>query len=235
MKRVSRTTFLKLLITFLLLVSLAFGSFALADEITDVHTIKMVQAALNSAGYECGTVDGVVGNKTRGAIEKLQASKSLDVDGQITEVVVAALGITDEMLKGAVFEDFVQRYNEAVVYLNDISSQTGDPTIHQITKEELSDSIATLDGVTNFQLVTDERNIAISGCSLSREANKYDIPMVYELVSSSYAMDDSFISVNDAIEFLGSFVENKSAETEKMNYGIWNHGGTIYITVIALP
>ena len=49
--------------------------------------------------------------------------------------------------------------------------------------------------------------------------------------SSSYAMDDTFLTVDEAIEFVGDFVEEKSAVTEKMSYGIWNHEGTIYFTV----
>ena len=216
-------------LSFVLVIS--FSSFVFAEEITDKHTIKLVQAALNSEGYECGDVDGIVGTNTRDAIEEFQASKDMNATGIITEDLVVALGITPEMLKGVVVEDYIRRYNESVAYLNGISSETGDPTILKISKEELTGGIFNLDSVTHFEMVTDERKIAIMGLSLARDTNQYDIPMVYELVSSSYAMDDTFLTVDEAIEFVGDFVEEKSAVTEKMSYGIWNHEGTIYFTV----
>ena len=232
MKSKANNLIMRMAITLTLLLIFPFGSISYAKEITDIHTIKLVQAALNSEGYECGKVDGISGKNTKVAIEAFQTAKGLEVNGLISDELVTALDITPEMLKGVVIGDFVQRYNESVVYLNDISSQTGDPTIQQISTEELQSGISDLDDITVFQVASDERKIAITGVSLARTTNDYDIPMVYELVSSSYAMDDEFSNVEEAIAFVGTFVEEKSAVTEKMNYGIWNHDGVIYFTVV---
>ena len=46
-----------------------------------VNTAKDVQAALIALGYECGVVDGIVGEKTNAAIKKFQKDNHLIVDG----------------------------------------------------------------------------------------------------------------------------------------------------------
>ena len=232
MKNQVQNPLIKMMIAMSLLSIISFNTISYAEEIKDIHTIKLVQAALNSEGYDCGKVDGISGKNTKEAIEAFQTAKGLEINGLIDDELVTALEITPEMLKGVVLGDFVQRYNESVVYLNNISSQTGDPTIRQLSTEEIQSGISDLDDITTFQVATDERRIAISGLSLARTTNDYDIPMVYELVSSSYAMDDGFSNVEEAIEFVGTFVDEKSAATEKMNYGIWNHEDVIYFTVI---
>ena len=44
--------------------------------------VKKLQAFLNWAGYNCGTADGVAGDKTDSAIKAFQKANGLDVDGQ---------------------------------------------------------------------------------------------------------------------------------------------------------
>ena len=52
-----------------------------------------MQEALNAAGYDCGTPDGVAGSGTKAAIEKYQTDKALTVTGTITDELLEALGI----------------------------------------------------------------------------------------------------------------------------------------------
>lgn len=59
----------------------------------DAETIKKVQEALNSAGYNCGAPDGIAGSGTKGQIEKYQTDKGLAVTGTITDEVLNSLGI----------------------------------------------------------------------------------------------------------------------------------------------
>ena len=49
----------------------------------DSTSIKIVQVALNLLGYNAGKVDGKMGQATRQAIRNFQASKKIDVTGQI--------------------------------------------------------------------------------------------------------------------------------------------------------
>ena len=222
------------LVIFLFIMVLSSCTFVQADEISDKQTIKVVQATLNSEGYECGSVDGVSGKKTKSAIERFQSDNDLEANGLITDELVSALSITEAMLKGVVFEDFVSRYNESVNYLNNISAQTGDPTIRQITKDDLQAGTLVLDDKTNLQVAYDERMITIVGLSLARETNTYDIPMVYELVSCAFAMDAGFSDIDSTIEFVGDFVEDHYAESNKMGYGIMNHEDVIFFTIIEI-
>lgn len=55
-----------------------------------MHTLKLndsgsdveqLQSQLNKLGFNCGTVDGTFGQKTKSAVEEFQKSKGLSVDG----------------------------------------------------------------------------------------------------------------------------------------------------------
>ena len=45
------------------------------------HIIKWVQTNLNELGYNCGTPDGISGNKTIAGVRAYQKAKKLTVDG----------------------------------------------------------------------------------------------------------------------------------------------------------
>ncbi|MGI6173507.1 MAG: DUF6273 domain-containing protein [Christensenellales bacterium] len=75
-----------------LLVLSALSAFAAT---TDRDTVKQVQQALNDAGYDCGTPDGVAGKKTSSAIRQYQGDKALEVTGEIDDRLLAALGLTE--------------------------------------------------------------------------------------------------------------------------------------------
>ena len=59
----------------------------------DKETVKAAQQALNDAGYDCGTPDGVAGKKTKKAISDYQTDKGLTVTGTVTDETLAALGL----------------------------------------------------------------------------------------------------------------------------------------------
>ncbi len=65
-------------------------------EYTDKETIQSVQAALNEAGYDCGTPDGIAGKNTQAAISAFQQDNSLNETGTATHELLLALGIIDE-------------------------------------------------------------------------------------------------------------------------------------------
>ncbi len=59
----------------------------------DASVIQQVQQALNNAGFDCGTPDGIAGNKTAEAVRSYQEAKGMTVDGQISDDLLAWLGI----------------------------------------------------------------------------------------------------------------------------------------------
>ena len=60
---------------------------------TDSETVKKVQEALTSAGYDCGSPDGIAGSGTKAQIEKYQADHSLNISGNITDELLNTLNI----------------------------------------------------------------------------------------------------------------------------------------------
>ena len=69
---------------------------ALAATYTDKETVKKVQQALNDAGYNCGTPDGIAGRKTAAAITQYRTDKGLEVSEIIDDALLEAMGIAVE-------------------------------------------------------------------------------------------------------------------------------------------
>ncbi len=63
---------------------------------TDKETIRKVQEALNNAGFNCGTADGIAGNNTNSAITDFKAAKGITGEAEITDELLTALGIQTE-------------------------------------------------------------------------------------------------------------------------------------------
>ena len=59
----------------------------------DSSVIKEVQQALNDAGFDCGTADGIAGKATAGAIMEYQKANGLTEDGEISDELLKSLGI----------------------------------------------------------------------------------------------------------------------------------------------
>ena len=93
-----KRSFLNYIVVFLVL-SLSFATFACADGsyfYNDENTIKKVQEALNAAGYDCGSPDGISGKKTQSAIEKYKVDHDLeDTSTEITYDLLVSLGIEE--------------------------------------------------------------------------------------------------------------------------------------------
>lgn len=57
------------------------------------ETVLQVQKKLKELGYSPGPADGVMGKKTKTAIQQYQKSKGLDETGEINQATIASLGI----------------------------------------------------------------------------------------------------------------------------------------------
>ena len=60
---------------------------------TNSAVIRAVQAALNAEAYDCGTVDGIAGKKTKEAILAYKADHGLDNTSDINAELLASLNI----------------------------------------------------------------------------------------------------------------------------------------------
>jgi hypothetical protein len=52
---------------------------------------RMLQKTLNSSGLDAGPADGIMGEKTKQAIQKFQSQKGLNASGQLDRQTIAAL------------------------------------------------------------------------------------------------------------------------------------------------
>jgi photosystem II stability/assembly factor-like uncharacterized protein len=93
---------------------------------TPNDSVKRVQEALNLAGYDVGTPDGVAGTRTVTAIRKFQTDKGIPVTGKIDTAMLGALGLAGGMQSAGAAAVAVQT---APVFLTDtinMLARTGD-------------------------------------------------------------------------------------------------------------
>lgn len=67
----------------------------------DAGTVKIVQQALNEKGYNCGTPDGIAGAKTTEQIKAFEQESGINVNGVITDELLNALGVAEEIKEAA--------------------------------------------------------------------------------------------------------------------------------------
>ncbi|HST52499.1 MAG TPA: YCF48-related protein [Pyrinomonadaceae bacterium] len=80
------------------------------------ETVKRAQAALNLAGYDVGTPDGVAGTRTVSVLRKFQADKNIPVTGKFDAPTLVALGLAGGMQEAGAVADAMQ---SAPIFLTD--------------------------------------------------------------------------------------------------------------------
>lgn len=83
---------------------------------TDVTITKVVQEALNAAGFNCGTPDGIAGAKTTEAINAFEKEKGINVNGVITDELLDALGVAEDIKAAAEKEAAKANYSSDYTY-----------------------------------------------------------------------------------------------------------------------
>lgn len=84
-------------------------------EYKDATTIKIVQQALNEAGYNCGTPDGLAGSKTVEAITSYQTAKGITVNGLVTDELLQSLGVVEKVQEAVKEEANISKNGEEEV------------------------------------------------------------------------------------------------------------------------
>ena len=85
-------------------------------EYKDATTIRIVQQALNEAGYNCGTPDGLIGGKTTEAITAYQTQKGIMVNGLVTDELLQSLGVVEKVQEAVKAEASKGEYNSGYTY-----------------------------------------------------------------------------------------------------------------------
>lgn len=66
------------------------------NEASTTENVKDVQSALSAHGLAVGSIDGVIGPKTRAALRDFQADNGLAVTGSINQETIQKLGLNFE-------------------------------------------------------------------------------------------------------------------------------------------
>lgn len=83
---------------------------------SDKSIVQIVQAALNKEGFDCGTPDGVAGSKTTEAIKAYEQKAGINVNGVITDELLEALNVSDEVDEAAKAEASKAEYSSDYSY-----------------------------------------------------------------------------------------------------------------------
>lgn len=83
---------------------------------TDSATVQIVQQALNDAGFDCGNPVGKAGAKTEAALREYQKSKGINVNGVITDELLEAMGVADQVSEAAKLEASKAEYSADYSY-----------------------------------------------------------------------------------------------------------------------
>ena len=83
---------------------------------TDSATVQIVQQALNDAGFDCGNPDGKAGAKTEAALREYQQSRGINVNGVITDELLEAMGVADQVSEAAKLEASKAEYSSDYSY-----------------------------------------------------------------------------------------------------------------------
>ena len=131
--------------------------------ISDAEIIKVVQQALNDAGYNCGTPDGILGDGTRNAVKNYMESNGKSSNGEITEELVGMLNINDK----------IKTAKELSKYRTDISYEMlmRNPVDYINTPVKFSGSVVQVinEGVgNNIRLAINSDSSLTIWCSYSR-------------------------------------------------------------------
>lgn len=131
--------------------------------ISDAEIIKVVQQALNDAGYNCGTPDGILGDGTRNAVKNYMESNGKSSNGEITEELVGMLNINDK----------IKTAKELSKYRTDISYEMlmRNPVDYINTPVKFSGSVVQVineGGGNNIRLAINSDSSQTIWCSYSR-------------------------------------------------------------------
>lgn len=151
---------------------------------TDAAVVRMVQEALNAAGFDCGTPDGQAGSKTRAALESYQREKGINVNGVITDELLEALGIADKIEEAAKLEASKAQYSSDYSY----ESLARNPNTYKGQKGKFSGKVLqVMEGGTGYYSVM---RLGIGGSYDNVMYIRYDGDLL-----SSRILEDDWVTV----------------------------------------
>lgn len=192
-------------------------------EYKDATTIKIVQQALNEAGYNCGTPDGLAGSKTTEAIKTYQTAKGISVNGLVTDELLQSLGVVEKVQEAVnnIENNTPQSVDEIFVRLQTL----GKDTLMQVSDEvleqdELKGYVINFKNILYSSLVNPNNNGKISIFIAPQEEyrDKVDISECIEMLTYMAEAFDNSLSFTDAREIVMDTINKGSASKNGYEY-----------------
>lgn len=149
---------------------------------TDPIIVKCVQRELLKNGYDCGGIDGSIGEKTQEQIKAYEAYKNLDVSGLITDQLIYSLGLETRI---AWIQEALEKKDE---YRNDITYDQleNSPDIYDGTPVTFSGEVIQIISGLEIRLAINSNNDEILYCrfpllptGFDYEINEGDVITIY--------------------------------------------------------
>lgn len=208
---------------------------------SDKDTVKKVQEALNAAGYECGTADGIAGDKTKQAISKYQADHNLTESGVIDDDLLNALNngetssqsVSDESM-GVSLSKFVERYNEAIDVYNILAEKSNYPKAVKITESDLQGTDSFVPENNLSLCVNPNTNhkdpVGIINLFAEDKSSINSTLMFAESTAMMYALDTSMEGLVDSTKVLTRLLDGESEISQNgITYDLYSIGSTFVI------
>ena len=191
-------------------------------EYKDATTIRIVQQALNDAGYNCGNPDGVAGGKTTEAVTKYQTDKGLTINGQVTDELLQSLNVVEKV------QDAVQKEESSgAAKVDDIFRRLedlGKNTLLQVTDPFEEDGVKGY--VINFKntlytsLVNPDNEVKISIFIAPQEKymDNIDSSEFIDMMAYMAQAFDSTLSSKEAYSVIADTINNESCNKNGYEY-----------------
>lgn len=191
-------------------------------EYKDATTIRIVQQALNDAGYNCGNPDGVAGGKTTEAVTKYQTDKGLTINGLVTDELLQSLNVVEKV------QDAVQKEESSgAAKVDDIFRRLedlGKNTLLQVTDPFEEDGVKGY--VINFKntlytsLVNpdNEGKISIFIAPQEKYMDNIDSSEFIDMMAYMAQAFDSTLSSKEAYSVIADTINNESCNKNGYEY-----------------
>lgn len=193
--------------------------------------IIYVQTVLNERGYNCGNPDGILGKNTETAILQYQKDNGLFESGIVDDGVLKSLSnrnastnsnsVNTAEVIGIPISTFVQRYNEAIDYYNEIATRDGYNNATHITEENLKDEDYMPNGnlkITVNPNTTEKSSVGIINIWTDNKASLDGNVATGEIMAMFYAFDDTMEDASEALELWSQLNEQPEIQKNGITY-----------------
>lgn len=191
------------------------------------ESIKSMQEILNRWGYDCGTPDGIAGNKTKTALKKFEEDQKYEnATGELDDNII------EYIFSGVPLKTFVERYNYAVDYWNSLKEITKASTISHIYYEEFTEEYNVNNNLSMLINPDYPEKKMVGLINLANMTNSFDPAItIVEIYCMIYAFDYYLSDPGNAVDIFDGIFDSSNGKytNNNINYVNYSSSGIIYV------